>query len=63
MKTYAAQPDVGSTELLRVPKQERSRKKFYAILDAALKLIHQKCYEQVSVREIALECGQPIASV
>jgi AcrR family transcriptional regulator len=63
MNTDAAQPDVGSTELLRVPKQERSRKKFNAILDSALKLIHQKGYEQVSVREIARECGQPIASV
>ena len=52
-----------TTELLRVPKQERSRKKFNDILDTALKLIHRKGYEQVSVREIARECGQPIASV
>ncbi len=51
------------TELLRVPKQERSRRKFNAILDSALKLIHQKGYEAVSVREIARESGQPIASV
>ena len=63
MNTNVAQPDVGSTELLRVPKQERSRIKFNAILDAALSLIHQKGYEQVSVREIARESGQPIASV
>ncbi len=52
-----------ATDLLRVPQQERSRRKFNAILDAALKLIHQKGYEAVSVREIARECGQPIASV
>lgn len=51
------------TELLRVPKQARSRKKFNAILDTALRLFHEKGYEQVSVREIARECGQPIASV
>ena len=52
-----------TTELLRVPKQARSRKKFNDILDTTLKLVHKKGYEQVSVREIARECGQPIASV
>lgn len=52
-----------TTDLLRVPKQERSRRKFNAILDTALNLIHHKGYEQVSVREIARECDQPIASV
>lgn len=52
-----------TTELLRRPKQARSRQKFDAILDTALNLIHLKGYEQVSMREIARECGQPIASV
>lgn len=52
-----------TTELLRVPKQARSQKKFNDILDTALKLIHEKGYEQVSVRAIARGCDQPIASV
>lgn len=63
MNTVTGQMAGSSTELLRVPKQARSRKKFNDIMDAALKLIHEKGYEQVSVREIARECGQPIASV
>ena len=52
-----------TTQLLRVPKQARSRQKFNDILDAALKLFHARGYEQVSVREIARDCDQPIASV
>ena len=51
------------TELTRVPKQARSREKFDAILAAALRLIHEKGYEQVSMREIARDVGLPIASV
>lgn len=54
---------IPSTELLRVPKQTRSRMKFNSILDTTLKLIHQKGYEQVSVREIARDCDLPIASI
>ena len=52
-----------TTELTRVPQQARSREKFEAILAAALRLIHEKGYEQVSMREIAREVGFPIASV
>ena len=54
---------VSTTELSRIPKQKRSREKFCAILEAAPKLIHEKGYEQVSMREIAREVGLPIASV
>ena len=63
MKTAAEHKTANTTNLIRVPKQARSRKRFDAILDTALRLIHQKGYEQVSVREIARESGQPIASV
>jgi len=52
-----------TTELTRVPQQARSREKFDAILAAALSLIHEKGYEQVSMREIAREVGLPIASI
>ncbi|MGB5548735.1 MAG: TetR/AcrR family transcriptional regulator [Polyangiales bacterium] len=52
-----------TTELTRGPQQARSREKFDAILAAALRLIHEKGYEQVSVREIAREVNLPIASV
>ncbi len=52
-----------TTELTRVPQQARSREKFDAILTAALRLIHEKGYEQVSMREIARDVGLPIASV
>ena len=52
-----------TTELTRVPQQARSREKFDAILGAALRLIHEKGYEQVSMREIAREVNLPIASV
>lgn len=48
-----------TTELTRVPQQARSREKFEAILAAALQLIHEKGYEQVSMREIAREVGLP----
>lgn len=63
IKTGVETTPVSSTELLRVPKQARSRKRFNDILDTALKLFHHKGYEQVSVREIARGCNQPIASV
>lgn len=52
-----------TTELTRVPQQARSREKFDAILAEALRLIHEKGYEQVSMREIARGVGLPIASV
>ena len=52
-----------TTELTRVPQQARSREKFDAILAATLRLIHEKGYEQVSVREIARDVNLPIASV
>ncbi len=52
-----------TTELTRVPQQARSREKFDAILATTLRLIHEKGYEQVAVREIARQVGLPIASV
>lgn len=52
-----------TTELTRVPQQARSREKFDAILSAALRLIHERGYEQVSMREIARDVDLPIASV
>jgi len=52
-----------TTDLTRIPKQARSREKFDAILAEALRLIHEKGYEHVSVREIARAAGMPIASV
>lgn len=54
---------LSTTELTRIPKQARSREKFDAILAHALRLIHEKGYEHVSVREIARAAGMPIASV
>lgn len=55
--------NIATTELTRVPKQARSRKKFDAILAEALRLIQEKGYEHVSVREIARAADMPIASV
>ena len=52
-----------TTDLTRIPQQARSREKFDAILAEALRLIHEKGYEHVSVREIARAAGMPIASV
>lgn len=52
-----------TTELTRVPQQARSREKFDAILATTLRLLHEKGYEQVAVREIARQVGLPIASV
>ena len=52
-----------TTELTRIPQQARSREKFDAILATTLRLLHEKGYEQVSVREIARQVGLPIASV
>jgi AcrR family transcriptional regulator len=54
---------LSTTELTRIPQQARSREKFDAILAEALRLIHEKGYEHVSVREIARAAGMPIASV
>jgi AcrR family transcriptional regulator len=61
MATENAPPN--TTELTRIPQQARSREKFDAILAGALRLIHEKGYEQVSMREIAREVSLPIASV
>ena len=61
MGSQAANPS--TTELTRVPQQARSREKFDAILAATLRLVHEKGYEQVSVREIARDVNLPIASV
>lgn len=55
--------NANTTELTRIPQQARSREKFDAILAATLRLIHEKGYEQVSVREIARDVNLPIASV
>ena len=55
--------NASTTELTRIPQQARSREKFDAILSATLRLIHEKGYEQVSVREIARDVNLPIASV
>lgn len=54
---------IATTELTRVPKQARSKKKFDAILAEALRLVQEKGYEHVSMREIARAAGLPIASV
>jgi AcrR family transcriptional regulator len=61
MKSETMHPT--TTELTRIPQQARSREKFDAILAEALRLIHEKGYEHVSVREIARAAGMPIASV
>lgn len=61
MKSETMHPT--TTDLTRIPKQARSREKFDAILAEALRLIHEKGYEHVSVREIARAAGMPIASV
>ena len=55
--------DIATTELTRVPKQARSQRKFDRILAEALRLIQEKGYEHVSVREIARAAEMPIASV
>lgn len=47
----------------RKPKQQRSQERFEAILKVALDLIAANGYEGVSMREIARECGLPIASL
>ena len=47
----------------REPKQQRSQERFESILKVALDLIASNGYEGVSMREIARECGLPIASL
>ncbi len=47
----------------RVPKQERSIQKFEAVIASALKLLSERSYEAISMREIAREAELPIASV
>ena len=47
----------------RVPKQERSIQRFEAVIAATLKLLSERSYESISMREIAREAEMPIASV
>lgn len=52
-----------SAQPRRTPQQERSRDRVQAILDAARQLIGERGNDAVSMREIALQAGVPIASV
>jgi AcrR family transcriptional regulator len=47
----------------RTPKQDRSRERVDAIVEASRRLIGQRGNDAVSVREIALQAGVPISSV
>ncbi len=50
-------------QLRRIPKQERSRERIDEILKVAMDLIGQKGIDAVTMKEIALLSGGPIASV
>jgi AcrR family transcriptional regulator len=47
----------------RIPKQERSIQRFESVVAATLKLLSERSYESISMREIAREAEMPIASV
>ena len=49
--------------LKRVPQQERSIVRFESVVTATLKLMAERSYEAISMREIAREAEMPIASV
>ncbi|WP_428242830.1 TetR/AcrR family transcriptional regulator [Gynuella sp.] len=49
--------------LKRVPQQERSIVRFETVVAATLKLLSERSYEAISMREIAREADMPIASV
>lgn len=55
--------DAPVSETRRVPKQERSRQRVEAILDAAMTLIGEKGVDAVSMLDIARKAGGPLASV
>lgn len=53
----------GRGQLRRVPKQERSRERIDEILKVSMDLIGRKGIDAVTMKEIALLSGGPIASV
>lgn len=63
-KSTAQEPqDIASPDSRRVPKQERSRQRVEAILDAAMQLIGEKGVDAVTMLEIARKTGGPLASI
>ena len=57
-----ADPTSTATTPRRVPTQERSRRRFARILDAAAKLVVRDGVEALTTREIARAAGVPIAT-
>lgn len=47
----------------RIPTQERSKKRYHAILDATIKLLERTNIEDISLHDIAKACGLPAPSV
>ncbi|QPC93773.1 TetR/AcrR family transcriptional regulator [Mesorhizobium sp. INR15] len=52
-----------ATELRRKPKQERSRERIDAILSTTMRLIGEKGIDAVTMKEVGLLAGGPIATV
>ncbi len=59
----AVDQEISREHLKRVPKQERSQQRFETIIAESMRLFAESGYEAVSMREIARECGMPIATV